>query len=58
MFNIMELRIIRASVKASMDGLLEKLKTIDPDSDEAVEISNDLMFYQSILDTISENPEV
>ncbi|MFK3863686.1 hypothetical protein [Pseudoalteromonas rhizosphaerae] len=58
MFTIIELRIIRASVKASQDSLLHKLQLLDPQSDEAIEIINDLVLYESIIDTLSENAEM
>lgn len=58
MFSTMELRLIRYSVKQTMDNLQKRRGILDPESDDAVEITNDLMLYQNILDKISENSEV
>lgn len=58
MFSVMELRLIRHSVQASIEALLQRRATADPESDEAIEITNDLMIYQNILDKISDRPEV
>jgi len=58
MFSVIELRLIRYSVKVTMDHLSERLKILDPESDEAVESVNDLMLYQIILEKISDRQDV
>ena len=58
MFSTMELRLIRHSIKKTMDNLQKRLEILDPESDDAVEISNDLMLYNSIIEKINDNPEV
>lgn len=58
MFSTMELRLIRASVKKTMESLKKRLEMLDPESDDAVEASNDLVLYQSIVDKISEKSDV
>ena len=50
MFSVMELRLIRASVKNTMQELIERKGILDPESDDSVEITNDLMVYQNILE--------
>ncbi len=58
MFNTMELRLIRYSVKRTMEDLKKRKNILDPESDDSVKITNDLMLYQSILEKISEDPSV
>jgi len=58
MFSTMELRLIRYSVKQTMDNLKKRKSILDPESDDSVEITNDLMMYQNILEKINEVPEV
>lgn len=58
MFNTMELRLIRHSVKQTMENLKKRKLILDPESDDSVEITNDLMMYQNILEKINETPEV
>ncbi len=58
MFSIMELRLIRHSVKKIMENLQKRLKIIDPEGDDSVEISNDLMLYKIIIEKINDNPKV
>ncbi len=58
MFSTMELRLIRYSVKRTMEDLKKRKNILDPESDDSVEITNDLMLYQSILEKISEDPSV
>tara|TARA_R110000868_G_scaffold351589_3_gene612857 strand:- start:228 stop:407 length:180 start_codon:yes stop_codon:yes gene_type:complete len=55
MFNQMELRIIKYSVSNTMRIKQKQLSILDPESDDAVEISNDLMLYQSIIEKINES---
>ena len=58
MFSIIELRLIRSSVKKSMAKIKERLKILDPESDDAVESKNDLMLYQNIIEKINDMPDV
>lgn len=58
MFSVMELRLIRYSVKKTMDDLIKRKAILDPESDDSIEITNDLMGYQSILDTINDEDRV
>jgi hypothetical protein len=58
MFSIMELRLIRHAVAKEIEQSEKKLKILDPDSDDSIEIGNDLMILRIILEKISENPDV
>jgi hypothetical protein len=58
MFGTQELRLIRYAVKQTMDNLKKRQSILDPESDDAVEIANDLSLYAIILEKIAENPEV
>ncbi len=58
MFNTMELRLIKHSIKQAMKNLNKILTVLDPNSDEASEISNDLLNYQQIVDKIKECPDI
>ena len=58
MFSVMELRLIRASVKNTMQELIERKGILDPESDDSVEITNDLMVYQNILEKINDREDV
>ncbi|MGH1470366.1 MAG: hypothetical protein ACRBCS_04190 [Cellvibrionaceae bacterium] len=58
MFSTQELRLIRYSVKKTMDHMKKKQNILDPESDDAVGIANDLCMYDIILEKISEKPEV
>ncbi|WP_444894692.1 hypothetical protein ACJJIW_11705 [Microbulbifer sp. JMSA004] len=58
MFGIQELRLIRYSVKQTMENMKKRKSILDPESDDAVEISNDLALYSIILEKISDNPDV
>jgi len=58
MFSVMELRLIRVSVKRNMEELLKKKAILDPESDDAVEITNDLMIYQNIIEKINDREDV
>jgi len=58
MFSVMELRIIRNCVHLSMERKQERLKILDSESDDAVEITNDLMLHQNILDKINDREDV
>ncbi len=41
-----------------MDTLKKRLHILDPDSDDAIEIANDLMLYKIILKKISDDQDV
>ena len=58
MFSVMELRLIRTSVKKTIDDLVKRKKILDPESDDSVEITNDLMIYQNIIDKINDREDV
>lgn len=58
MFSDMELRLIRYAVNQTMEQLKDKRNTVDPESDDAVEITNDLMLYQISMEKINEKKEV
>ena len=58
MFGTQELRLIRYSVKSTMASLKKRQNILDPESDDAVEIANDLSLYSIILEKISDLPEV
>jgi hypothetical protein len=58
MFSAMELRLIRVSVKKNMEDLLKRKAILDPESDDAVEIINDLMICQNIIEKISDRKDV
>ena len=58
MFSILELRLIRHSVHKNMENLKKRVQVLDPESDEVVEVVNDLKIYQIILDKISERKDV
>lgn len=58
MFCVMELRLIRSSVKKTMDDLIKRKNILDPESDDAVEIINDLMIFQNIVEKINDREDV
>lgn len=58
MFGTQELRLIRYSVKQTMKDLKKRQNILDPESDDAIEIINDLTLYSIILEKIADNPEV
>jgi len=58
MFSVIELRLIRASVKKTMDDLIKRKNILDPESDDSVEATNDLMILQNIIEKISEREDV
>lgn len=58
MFGTQELRLIRYSIKQTMKELKKRQSILDPDSDDAIEIINDLTLYSIILEKIADNPEV
>ncbi len=58
MFDVMELRLIRYSVQKTVEALKKRRAILDPESDDAVAIANDLMLYKHIIDKIRDIPEV
>ncbi len=58
MFSVIELRLIRHSILNTMENMKERLKILDSESDDAVEITNDLMIHQNILDKIADREDV
>jgi hypothetical protein len=54
----MELRLIRTSVKKTMADMLKRKAILDPESDDAVEIANDLILYQNVLEKINDREDV
>lgn len=58
LFSAMELRLIRTAVKKTMADLLKRKAILDPESDDAVEIANDLMMYQNVLKKINDRKDV
>lgn len=58
MFSVMELRLIRTSVKKTMEEVIKRKSNLDPESDEAIEVTNDLMICQNIVEKINDREEV
>lgn len=58
MFSVIELRLIRASIKKTMDDLVKRKNILDPESDDSVEITNDLMIYKNIIEKIDDRQDV
>lgn len=58
MFSIMELRLIRYCVSNTLKDYRERLQTVDPESDESIELGNDSMILETILEKIADKPEV
>lgn len=58
MFSVMELRLIRSSVNKTIKNLQDRKNILDPESDDALEVSNDLMLYAQILEKIKEESDV
>lgn len=58
MFSIFELRLIRHAIEKEIEISEKKLKILDPDSDDSIEIGNDLMSLRMIIEKITENKEV
>jgi hypothetical protein len=54
MFSVMELRLIRHAVNKELEQCEKKLKILDPDSDDSIEIGNDSMLLRIILEKINE----
>lgn len=58
MFSIMELRLIRSSVSKTLANYEERLKTVEPEGDESIELGSDSMILANILEKISEREDV
>lgn len=58
MFSVLELRLIRTAVTKTIDDLVKRKKILGPESDEAVEIVNDLLLYQNIIEKINDREDV
>ena len=58
MFSVMELRLIRTTVKQTMDELTKRKAILDPESDDSAEITNDLMIYQNVIEKINDREDV
>ena len=58
MFSVMELRVIRHSVAAMVERLEARLKILDPGSEDAIEIVNDLPIYRNVLKKINDREDV
>lgn len=58
MFTVTELRLIRNAVYVRMEELKKRKAIVDPESDDSIEATNDLMLLKIILEKIKERPEV
>ena len=58
MFSVIELRLIRNAIHEAMKKSQDQRTTLDPESDDAVEATNDLMIYQNIVEKIDEREDV
>lgn len=58
MFSVMELRLIRFSVSKTLADYEDRLKSVDPESDESIELGNDSMILSKILEKISDKEGV
>ena len=58
MFSVMELRLIRHAVSKELALCEKKLKILDPDSDDSIEIGNDIPLLRSVIEKISEREDV
>lgn len=54
MFSEIELRLIRHAVLKELELSEKKLKTLDPDSDDLIELGNDSMLLRIIVEKINE----
>lgn len=55
MFSEIELRLIRHAVLKELSLSEKKLKILDPDSDDSIELGNDLMLLRIIVEKINES---
>lgn len=58
MFSIMELRLIRYSVSKTLEDFDDRLKTVDPESDESIELGNDSVILENILEKIAVREDI
>ena len=58
MFSIMELRLIRYCVAKTLEDYRKRLDSVDPESDESIELGNDSVILETILEKIADKPEV
>ena len=58
MFSTIELRLIRFSVSKTLEEFEGRLKTVDPESDESIELGNDARALEIILEKIADKPEI
>ena len=58
MFTVTELRLIRNAVYVRMEDLKKRKAIVDPESDDSIEATNDLMLLKIILEKIKERPAV
>jgi hypothetical protein len=58
MFSVIELRLIRHAVHKELELSEKKLKILDPDSDDSIELGNDSMLLRTILEKIDETEGV
>lgn len=58
MFSVMELRLIRHAVSRELEISEQKLRILDPDSDDSIELGNDSMILRNILEKIAEREDV
>ena len=58
MFSVMELRLIRHAVSKQLEQDEKKLHILDPDSDDSIEIGNDLLILRNIIDKINARADV
>ena len=54
MFSEIELRLIRHAVLKELELSEKKLKILDPDSDDSIELGNDSMLLRIIVEKINE----
>lgn len=54
MFSEIELRLIRHAVLKELKLSEKKLKILDPDSDDSIELGNDSMLLRIIVEKINE----
>ena len=58
MFSVIELRLIRHAIQKELELCEKKLKILDPDSDESIELGNDSMLLRIIIEKIGESENV
>lgn len=58
MFSTIELRLIRNAVSRELNSQKEALDILDRESDDYVEITNDLVLLKQIIEKINEESDV